>query len=88
MRRVITKLQIEGLFERFDYIINLKQNESKIAILTAPNGYGKSTILKIIKSFADGDYHYFLRENFRSIVFSFSIGGVQFLHCTAFLAHA
>ncbi len=74
MRRIITSLKIEGLFDRFNYTINLAQNESKVAILTAPNGYGKSTILKIIKSFADGDYHYFLRENFRRISFSFSFG--------------
>jgi predicted ATP-binding protein involved in virulence len=74
MRRIITQLKIEGLFERFNYTINLDQNESKVVILTAPNGYGKSTILKIIKSFAAGDYYYFLRENFRTIVFSFSHG--------------
>ena len=51
MRRVITKLKITGLFDRFDYLININQRDSRLAILTAPNGYGKSTILKIIKSF-------------------------------------
>jgi predicted ATP-binding protein involved in virulence len=74
MRRIITKLQITGLFDRFNYTINLDQKDSRLAILTAPNGYGKSTILKIIKSFADGDYQYFLRENYNKIVFSFSFG--------------
>ena len=74
MRRVITKLKITGLFDRFDYLINIDQKDSRLAILTAPNGYGKSTILKIIKSFADGDYHYFVRENFLRIEISFSEG--------------
>lgn len=70
----IERLEIDKLFDRFDYVIDLTKSESGIWILTAPNGYGKSTILKIIRSFAYGDYFYFIRERFRSIRFHLSNG--------------
>lgn len=65
----IEKVKISGLFGRFNYTINLVSNENGINIITAPNGYGKSTILKIISSFASGDLFYFVREKFDSIDF-------------------
>lgn len=69
MERIIQKIEIDGLFGRFNYKIDLKNNPKDISILTAPNGYGKTTILKIINAFASGDFYYFLRENFISIRF-------------------
>jgi predicted ATP-binding protein involved in virulence len=74
MKLRIDRLEIDKLFDRFDYKIDLRKSENGIWILTAPNGYGKSTILKIIKSFAYGDYFYFIREKFKSIRFYFSDG--------------
>ena len=65
----ITKLIVKKLFGRFDYEIDF--SNKKLLIITAPNGYGKSTILKIIKSFVDSDYIYFINENFQSIEFTF-----------------
>jgi predicted ATP-binding protein involved in virulence len=72
MERRIEKIEIDKLFGRFDYSINLAQHENSISILTAPNGYGKSTILKIISSFTSGDNYYFIREKFESIRFYIS----------------
>ena len=72
MEKIIEKIEIDKLFGRFDYSINLTQNDQGISILTAPNGYGKSTILKIISSFASGDHYYFIREKFGSIRFFLS----------------
>jgi energy-coupling factor transporter ATP-binding protein EcfA2 len=72
MEKRIERIEIQKLFGRFDYSINLAEHENKISILTAPNGYGKSTILKIISSFASGDHYYFIRENFGSIRFHLS----------------
>ncbi|MBC3450152.1 AAA family ATPase [Pseudomonas mosselii] len=69
----ILSISVEKLFGRFDYKIDLTP-ATGIAILTAPNGYGKSTILKILQSFASGDYYYFIREKFDSISISFSDG--------------
>lgn len=44
---ILQRLKITGLFDQFDYDIELNQEE-KITILTAPNGYGKTMILNII----------------------------------------
>lgn len=41
-------IEFEKLFERFDYSVNL--NENGLTILTGPNGYGKTTILKSIEA--------------------------------------
>ncbi|RQT20169.1 AAA family ATPase [Burkholderia contaminans] len=68
----IEKLEIDQLFGRFDYSIDIASSHNGISILTAPNGYGKSTILKIIQSFASGDHFYFIRERFDRIRFHLS----------------
>lgn len=68
----INRIEIDKLFGRFNYSIDITLNESGISILTAPNGYGKSTILKIIQSFANGDHFYFIRERFDVIRFFLS----------------
>ncbi len=44
------KIEIEKLFGRFNYSITL--NSNGLTIITGPNGYGKSTILKIIQCLA------------------------------------
>lgn len=48
---MIKQLRVEKLFGQFTYTINFKP--TGIAIITGPNGYGKSTILKIIASIVD-----------------------------------
>ncbi|KRV98140.1 AAA family ATPase [Aeromonas veronii] len=73
---IINKVEIDKLFGRFDYVIPLENENNHISILTAPNGYGKSTILKIIHSFASGDYYYFIRERFERIRFFLSTNEV------------
>lgn len=45
---MLKELTIKRLFARFDYQIEI--NEGGITIITGPNGYGKTTILKIIYS--------------------------------------
>jgi len=76
MENRIERIEIDKLFGRFDYSINITEHANSISILTAPNGYGKSTILKIISSFASGDHYYFIREKFGSIRFFLSNGEV------------
>lgn len=46
------EIQIKNLFGRFDYSILLKKEG--LTIITGPNGYGKSTILKIINALTKG----------------------------------
>ena len=70
MKKRIEKIEIRQLFGRFDYSIDLRGHDSEIVVLAAPNGYGKSTILKIISNFASGNYFYFFGKQFQSIRFS------------------
>ncbi len=48
---MIKSIKITKLFDRFDYRLNFTDNG--IMILTGPNGYGKSTILKMINNFCN-----------------------------------
>lgn len=54
----ITSLKIEKLFGTFDYEIDFEKTDG-FTILTAPNGFGKSTVLKIIRAAAVGNFCYF-----------------------------
>ena len=47
-----------------------------MAIIAAPNGYGKTTILKMIDSFSKGDFFIFFRESFKEVRFYLSYGKV------------
>ena len=64
---MVSKIKIYKLFNLFDYEIALK-NEG-VTILTGPNGYGKTTILKIIHAFANQDIIFFLNLVFEKIEF-------------------
>lgn len=63
---MLTKIKIEGLFNQFNYEIELKDNG--LTILTGPNGYGKTTLLKIIYAFAVKDVGFFFKLPFKIIV--------------------
>ena len=52
---MIKKLNIKKLFGQFNYEIEFKN--TGITIITGPNGFGKSTILKIIEALADKDLY-------------------------------
>jgi predicted ATP-binding protein involved in virulence len=81
MKQRLQRVEIDKLFGRFDYRIDIDTGDSGIKIITAPNGYGKSTILKIIRSFSSGDYFYFIRERFDEIRFVLSSGiTIEILH--------
>nr|VFK10800.1 MAG: Predicted ATP-binding protein involved in virulence [Candidatus Kentron sp. LPFa] len=62
---MLKKIQIKGLFDKFDYDIELK--EGGLTILTGPNGYGKTTILKVIDAVASGNLALFFRLPFSEI---------------------
>ena len=55
-------IYFEKLFGRFDYEVVL--NQEGLTILTGPNGYGKSTILKSIEA---------IGNEFAGIMFFFSL---------------
>lgn len=66
---MISQLEIKKLFGRFNYSIKLQ--ERTITILTGPNGFGKSTILKIISALSSSNLSYFYRINFQEIIVTF-----------------
>ena len=62
---MIKLLNIENLFGRFNYTIEIK--DGGVTIITGPNGFGKSTILKIIEATAKCDLLYFSHLDFSKI---------------------
>ncbi len=66
----LLKLQLTDLFGVFNHSIKCNQDE-RITILTAPNGYGKTISLKIIHSFFNKKFIFFDKLPFKKIVLSF-----------------
>lgn len=67
-------IKFEKLFGRFDY--NVIFNLDGLTILTGPNGYGKSTILKVIEAMTDGfmGVMFFTELDFKRISATFKDG--------------
>jgi len=66
---MIRNIQIDNLFGRFNY--NISTKIEGITIITGPNGFGKSTILRIINALSKGSIDYFMRLDFSSLQISF-----------------
>lgn len=66
---MIRSIQIDNLFGRFNY--NISTKTEGITIITGPNGFGKSTILRIINALSKGGIDYFMRLDFSSLQVSF-----------------
>ena len=63
-----TYIHIIGLFGLYDYNVDLFFDaESKITILTGPNGYGKTTILRILSNLNPENLFYFYNLTFKTI---------------------
>lgn len=66
---MISRIYVEKLFGRFDY--NIAMKPGGITIITGPNGFGKSTILKIVNALSKGNIAYFFKLDFASLVVEF-----------------
>ena len=64
---MLKRIEIKKLFDQFDYNIELKPEG--ITILTGPNGYGKTTILRIIHAFSRKNIFFLMKLLFREIIF-------------------
>jgi len=67
----LKSVSVSKLFGRFDYNLTFKNiaDESKaLTIITAPNGYGKSTILKLIDDLLRGNYLRLARTSFHELI--------------------
>lgn len=62
-------LKFKALFGRFNYDFNFNED---VTIITGPNGYGKSTILRTIDAISKGinGINYFVNLNFEEMEFS------------------
>ena len=69
----ITSLQVTKLFGRFDYELTFPE-EQDISIITAPNGYGKTALLRIIDSIFNRKLNFFWRITFDEVRIGFTSG--------------
>lgn len=67
---MIKEVQIRGLYGLYDYDINFRMNRP-VMILTGPNGFGKTTILKIINHLIKRNFWYFCLLYFKQIRIQF-----------------
>ena len=70
-KRKLKSIFVGGLFGRFDYNIDFMlegKRINEITIITAPNGYGKSTVLQIIDDFVSGNYYRLARKTFHQLI--------------------
>ena len=68
----ISRLQIKNLYDQYNYDIDFNSEEKEqITILTGPNGYGKTTILRILNSLNPKSLYYFYIIKFSEIIISF-----------------
>ena len=68
-------LKIDKLFGLLDYEIPLDHHE--ITMLTGPNGYGKTMILKIINSIITNELNIFCKLKFGSVKIDYQGGSVD-----------
>ena len=69
---MVNSVKIEKLFGRFDYDFAVK--DEGVTIITGPNGYGKSTIFKILEAASNKNFLFFIKLSFELIVFRFQDG--------------
>ena len=64
---MLSRIVYKKLFGIFDYQIELK--DGGVTIITGPNGFGKSTILRSIDAFYSLDIIFFSRLDYEKISF-------------------
>jgi predicted ATP-binding protein involved in virulence len=71
----LKKFVVTGLFGLFDHEIPLRL-EDRITIIHAPNGYGKTVILKLISNFFGGTLLIYRQVEFEKIQLEFDDGSI------------
>ena len=67
----LSEISVERLFHRFNHKVFFKREEN-LTIITAPNGFGKTIILKIIHNFLSQKLAFFTILDFENIKLVFS----------------
>lgn len=65
MANVVRRVVIEGLYDNYNYDITF--HKDGVTLITAPNGFGKTTVLNIIKNALDLKFMYFYNLLFKKI---------------------
>lgn len=72
----ISRLKVDGLFGLYDYDIDFSHNGEDFTVLTSPNGYGKTTLLRIINSLSVRRLFNLYSIKFKGLSFSFGDGSI------------
>ena len=76
----ISRLKVDGLFGLYDYDIDFSHNGDDFTVLTSPNGYGKTTLLRIINSLSIKRLFSLYSVKFKELIFSFDDDSVLTAH--------
>lgn len=71
----LIEVKVTQLFGTYDYNIELNKDES-VTILHAPNGLGKTTVLKLIQAVMEGNILYLDETPFKEIQLCFKEGDI------------
>lgn len=69
----IDRVRVRGLFEHFDHDLEFRTNE-RVMIVIGPNGFGKTTTLRLIDALFNQSLHCLAELSFRSVEVSFDHG--------------
>lgn len=70
----VTQIKIHKLFGLYNYCLDFRCKEDDFFVLTSPNGYGKTTLLRIINSLNIKRLYYLYLLKFESISICFEDG--------------
>lgn len=74
----LKSIYIHKLYDQFDYNIDLDFNfDNNFKILTAPNGFGKSTILRMIFDLFNNNLSSLIKEKFEYFILYTSYGEIK-----------
>ena len=68
---MIQRIQVKGLFGLYDYDIPFPKDPA-VKVLTGPNGYGKTTLLKAVDNLYKGNFWFFHYLDFQQLAIELS----------------
>jgi ABC-type transport system involved in cytochrome c biogenesis ATPase subunit len=75
-RDLPVSFEVAGLFGKFGHSVPLPTREAPLRFVTAPNGYGKSTLLRLFADLASRQWHRLADVDYEQIRLSFQSGDV------------